>query len=133
LLLDFLLVNITKEFPEGSRLALQDNQKWLREELLSGKGMNGLEEKNFDEIIKKIEGLQPIADQLNCTLAQLAIAWCITNPNVSTVITGATKNEQVLENFKALEVVPKLTSEVIEKIEKVLNNKPVPHKDFRHA
>jgi len=122
-----------KEFPEGSRLALQDNQKWLREELLSGKGMNGLEEKDFDEIIKKVEGLQPIANQLNCTLAQLAIAWCIANPNVSTVITGATKNEQVLENFKALEVVPKLTSEVIEKIEKVLNNKPVPHKDFRHA
>jgi len=117
-----------KEFPEDSRLGLTKN---LREQLLSGKGMNGLEERDLDVIIKKLDGLQPIAQKLNCTLAQLAIAWCIKNPNVTTVITGATKVSQVVENFKSLEVVPKLTDEVMEQIEKVLNNKPVPFIDHR--
>jgi len=120
-----------KDFPEGSRLALQTQIKWLREELLSGKGMNGLEEKDFDLIIKKVEGLKPIAAKLGCTVAQLAIAWCLKNPNVSTVITGASKVEQVVENFKSLEIVPKLTSEIMEEIEKVLNNKPIPYRDYR--
>jgi aryl-alcohol dehydrogenase-like predicted oxidoreductase len=120
-----------KEFPEDSRLGLTNNTKWLREELLSGKGMNGLEERDLDVIIKKVDGLQPIAQKLNCTLAQLALAWCLKNPNVSTVITGASKVSQVVENFKSLEVVPKLTDEVMEQIEKVLNNKPVPFIDHR--
>lgn len=56
---------------------------------------------------------------------------CAKNPNVSTVITGASKAAQVVENFKSLEFVPKLTPEVIEKIEKVLANKPTPVKNFR--
>jgi len=122
-----------KEFPEGTRLGLQSNIKWLREQLVSGEGMNGLEEKNLDVIIEKVEGLKPIAEKLGCTLAQLAIAWCIKNPNVSTVITGATKVSQVEENFKSLAVVAKLTDEVVGEIEKVLKNKPVLLRDFRHT
>jgi len=121
----------SKEFPEGTRLGLQNHMKWLREGLLSGSGMNGLEEKDLDVIMKKVEGLKPIAEQLGCSLAQLAIAWCLKNPNVSTVITGASRVEQVVENFKSMEVVPKLTQEVMEKIEGVLNNKPSPVKEFR--
>eukprot|EP01118_Nematostelium_gracile_P003676 TRINITY_DN1424_c0_g1_i1.p1 TRINITY_DN1424_c0_g1~~TRINITY_DN1424_c0_g1_i1.p1 ORF type:complete len:353 (-),score=123.81 TRINITY_DN1424_c0_g1_i1:54-1112(-) len=113
-----------KEFPEDTRLGLSGNNKWLRDQLLSGKGMNGLEEKNLDRIYEVVDGLKPIAAKLNCTLAQLALAWCIKNENVSTVITGASRPSQVVENFKSLEVVPKLTKEVMEEIEKVLNNKP---------
>jgi len=121
----------SKEFPEDSRLGLQDRNKWLREELLAGKGMNGLEEKELEIIFKKLDGLKPIATKLGCTLAQMAIAWCLKNPNVSTVITGATKPSQVVENFKSLDIMPKLTPEVLEEIETVLANKPTQVKDFR--
>jgi len=75
--------------------------------------------------------LKPIAKKLDCSLSQLAIAWCIKNPNVSSVITGASKPEHVIENFKSLQVVPKLTHEVMEQIEKVLVNKPVQAKDWK--
>ena len=64
--------------------------------------------------------LVPIAKDLNCTMAQLAIAWCLKNPNVSSVVTGASRPEQVTENMKALEVVPKLDSNVMERIERII-------------
>jgi voltage-dependent potassium channel beta subunit len=111
-----------QEFSKDTRLGGQ--QQWLKEQLLSGKGMNGLEEKSLDKIYDIVDGLKPIADKLGVTLAQLALAWCIINPNVSTVITGASKTSQVVENFKALEVSKRLTPEILEEIEKVLNNKP---------
>ncbi|KAJ3097654.1 hypothetical protein HDU97_004681 [Phlyctochytrium planicorne] len=75
--------------------------------------------------IKKVKALEPIAKKLDCTLAQLALAWCAKNPNVSTVITGGSKVSQIQENVKALEVIPKLTPEIMEEIEKILGNKPV--------
>jgi len=87
--------------------------------------------KNFDTILKKVDGLLPIAKSLNCTLAQLAIAWCIANPNVSSVITGASKVSQIEENFASLDVVPKLTPQIMEKIEEVLANKPKNVRNFR--
>jgi aryl-alcohol dehydrogenase-like predicted oxidoreductase len=62
-------------------------------------------------------------------MAQLALAWCLKNPNVSTAITGASRPEQVTENMEALEVVPKLTSDVMSRIEDVLKNKPVQDED----
>jgi voltage-dependent potassium channel beta subunit len=61
--------------------------------------------------------LEPIANELGCTLAQLALAWCLKNPNVSTVITGASRVSQVEENLKAIDVAPKLTPEVMARIE----------------
>jgi aryl-alcohol dehydrogenase-like predicted oxidoreductase len=61
-----------------------------------------------------------VAKELGCTLAQLAIAWCAKNPHVSTVITGASRVEQVRENLKAIEVVPRLTGPVLERIEKIV-------------
>jgi aryl-alcohol dehydrogenase-like predicted oxidoreductase len=64
--------------------------------------------------------LEFVAKELGCTLAQLAIAWCAKNPHVSTVITGASRVEQVRENLKALEVLPKLTAPVLERIEKIV-------------
>jgi len=76
------------------------------------------------ESIAKVKALQTIAADLGCTIAQLALAWCLKNPNVSTVITGASRVEQVRENMKALDIVQKLTPEVLENIEKALDNKP---------
>lgn len=76
--------------------------------------------------IEKVNQLSLIAKDVGCSLAQLALAWCRSNPNVSTVITGATRPEQVEENMKSLEFVPKLNSELMERIEAVLGNKPAP-------
>jgi aryl-alcohol dehydrogenase-like predicted oxidoreductase len=70
-----------------------------------------------------VQALEPIARELGCTLAQLSIAWCLKNPFVSTVITGASRVEQVHENMKAMEIVPKLTPEVLERIEMIFGNK----------
>ena len=67
--------------------------------------------------LSDVERLRPIADELGCTLAQLALAWCTKNPNVSTVITGASRASQVVENFAALDVVPALTPEVLDRID----------------
>jgi voltage-dependent potassium channel beta subunit len=67
-----------------------------------------------------VERLRPIAAELGCTLSQLSIAWCAKNPHVSTVITGSSRVTQVEENMKALAVMPKLTPEVMARIEKVL-------------
>lgn len=97
--------------PPGSRATLK-GYEWLREYIITPQNL------------EKVKKLQPIAAQLNCTLAQLALAWCLKSPYVSTVITGASQPEQVVENMKALEVAPKVTSEVMEKIEAVLGNKP---------
>jgi len=76
------------------------------------------------ERINAVRALQPIADDLGCSMAQLALAWCLKNPHVSTVITGASRVEQVHENMKALEIAPKLSADVLTQIEGVLKNKP---------
>jgi len=75
--------------------------------------------------------MSPIAEELGCSMAQLALAWCLKNPNVSTVITGASRRQQVIDNMGALEVAPRLTPEVIERIEAILQNKPDPKEDYR--
>ena len=98
--------------PAGSRLALP-GYEWLRDATMTADRLAG---------VKK---LLPIAKDLGVTMAQLGLAWCARNPNVSTVITGASRPEQVLENMKALDVMPKLTEDVLEKIDEVLGNKPV--------
>ncbi len=85
----------------------------------------------MDEKIATVRRLGPVADELGCSLAQLAIAWCLKNPNVSTVITGASRAEQVKENMKAMEVVERLTPEVLERIEAIVANRPDPEQDWR--
>jgi len=97
--------------PPGSRVTLK-GYEWLREYIITPQNL------------EKVKKLQPIAADLGCTLAQLALAWCLKNSHVSTVITGASRPEQVVENMKAMEVAPKLTADVMEKIETVLGNKP---------
>ncbi|CAF0990303.1 unnamed protein product [Adineta ricciae] len=107
-----------------SRLGLTGSLSWLRQQFETGQGLNGLEEKNVDRIMEVIENLRPIADKLGATLAQLCLAWAAKNPHVSTVITGASRSSQVVENFKALTFISKLTPEILEEIEQVLKNKP---------
>ncbi|TXG72517.1 hypothetical protein EZV62_001096 [Acer yangbiense] len=97
--------------PPDSRFAL-DNYKNLANRSL------------VDDVLKKVNGLKPIADELGVTLAQLSIAWCAANPNVSSVITGATKESQVQENMKAVDVIPLLTPALMEKIESIVQSKP---------
>lgn len=74
--------------------------------------------------IEKVRKLTKVAEELGGNPAQLALAWAASNGNVSTVILGATKVEQIKDNCKALALVPKLTPEVKEKIESILENKP---------
>ena len=100
--------------PAGSRMSLA-NYQWLRPELENEAGQAK---------VAKVKQLEPVARDLGCTLAQLAIAWCLTNEDVSTVITGASRPEQVVENFKALEVAEQLTPDVLESIETILDNRP---------
>jgi aryl-alcohol dehydrogenase-like predicted oxidoreductase len=64
-------------------------------------------------------------------MAQLALAWTLKNPNVSTTMTGASRVEQVVENMKAIEYVEKLTPDVMEAIETILDNKPAQETDWR--
>jgi len=105
-----------KGTPPGSRATLA-GYEWLRESVMTPKN------------IEKVKQLEPIAKNLDCTMAQLALAWCLKNPNVSTVITGATRPEQVVENMKAPDIVPKLEPEVMEQIEQVLENEPRSNED----
>jgi voltage-dependent potassium channel beta subunit len=107
--------------PEGTRVTLK-GYDWLRKYFESEDARSNIE---------KVKQLMPIAADLGCTMAQLAIAWCLKNPNVSTVITGASRREQVIENMKALDVVEKLNGEVLDHIESILKNKPEPEEDYR--
>ena len=73
-------------------------------------------ERRADDVAQ-VERLRPIADELGCSLAQLALAWCTMNPNVSTVITGASRPSQVSENFAALDVIDSLDDELLARID----------------
>ncbi len=90
--------------PAGSRGTVE-NYAFLRERLTDTRR---------NEIAGRLE---PLARELGCTLAQLALAWCLANPRVSTVITGATRADQIGENMKAVDVVPKLTADIVARIE----------------
>ena len=107
--------------PEGSRVTTE-GYEWLRKRLESEEGQARLE---------SVRKLADVASELGCTTAQLALAWCLKNPDVSTVITGASKAEQVTQNMEALGVVDKLTDDVMDRIETVLDNKPKPLPDAR--
>ncbi len=107
--------------PEGSRLALPEYE-WLRKRLQN----DGWEAK-----IEKVRKLQAVADEIECSLPQMAIAWCLMNPDVSTVITGASRPEQVVENMKALDVVENLEDDVLLMIEEILDNEPAEETDWR--
>lgn len=92
--------------PADSRGALK-GYEWLQERLKD------------QERLKKVAALELVAKELNCTAAQLSIAWCLTNPFVSTVITGASRVGQVGENMKSAEIAPRLTPDILDKIDSI--------------
>jgi aryl-alcohol dehydrogenase-like predicted oxidoreductase len=95
--------------------------KWLRERLESPKGR---------EQVRKAAELGQVAGELGATVSQLAIAWCLANSNVSTVILGATKPAQLREDLAALERVPRLDAAVLERIEAIFGTKPEPRERY---
>lgn len=108
--------------PTDTRVSLP-GYEWLRQQRIESDAAK--------ENIAKVKQLVPLTQELGCTMAQLALAWCLKNPHVSTVITGASRASQVVENMQALDVLPKLTGDVMERIETILANKPKPESDFR--
>jgi voltage-dependent potassium channel beta subunit len=96
--------------PKDSRGALK-GYEWLKDDLTN------------EAKIAKVKALEPIAKDLSATLSQLALAWCLKNPFVSTVITGASRVEQVHENMKAAAIAPKITPEIMEKIDTIFEIK----------
>jgi len=97
--------------PEKSRLSLPE-MAWLKDKVMT------------EDKLKKVKELTEIAKELGTSMASLSIAWCIKNPHVTTAILGATKKEQLTDNLKAIEVIEKLTPEVLEKIEGIMQTKP---------
>jgi voltage-dependent potassium channel beta subunit len=100
--------------PNDSRLALP-GYEWLRDLWTSEDGKKKLD---------KIRQLTALANELSISLTHLSIAWCLKNPNVSTVILGASRLSQLEDNLSAMNALEKLTPEVIERIESIIDNKP---------
>jgi voltage-dependent potassium channel beta subunit len=99
------------KFPEGTRMSMEGLQ-WLKEREMT------------EERLETVRQLNTLAKDLDTSLAKLAIAWTVKNPNVSTAILGASRKEQLEETLQSLELLPKLTPEVMEQIETILDNKP---------
>lgn len=97
--------------PAGSRASLEGFD-WLRQSVIT------------PERVEKVKQLSKVSEEMGCSMAQLALAWCLKNPNVSTVITGASRPEQVDENMKALDVVSLLNPVIMSQIEAVLDGSP---------
>jgi voltage-dependent potassium channel beta subunit len=97
--------------PPDSRAA-QPGYEWLQK--------SGITPPRVD----KVKQLVPVARELGCTMAQLALAWCLKNQEISSVIMGASRVEQLQENLGALDVVPKLTGDVMAQLDAIMGNKP---------
>jgi len=106
--------------PKDSRFALSGNEGMKSDPLQRGVPAGTAGTASFAAIVEAVKKLGPIASDLGATTAQLALAWCAHNPNVSSVITGASRPEQVKENMKAIALLPKLTPEVIGRVEKAI-------------
>ncbi|MBK7683905.1 MAG: aldo/keto reductase [Bacteroidetes bacterium] len=93
---------------------------------LSIQGMEWLHERNITPArLEKVKALKNISDSIDVSLSLFSLAWCLKNPNVSTAILGASKVSQLEENLKAIEVVEKLTDEIMLQVDEVMQNKPV--------
>jgi voltage-dependent potassium channel beta subunit len=106
--------------PDDSRLSLP-GYEWLRDLWTNEDGKNKL---------NKIRQLSALAKELDISMTHLSIAWCLKNPNVSTVILGASRLSQLEDNLSAMDAISKLTTEVIERIEKIVANKPADAERF---
>uniref|UniRef100_A0A671M5K8 Voltage-gated potassium channel subunit beta-1 n=1 Tax=Sinocyclocheilus anshuiensis TaxID=1608454 RepID=A0A671M5K8_9TELE len=107
--------------PESSRAAMKSYQ-WLKDKIVSEDGRKQQ---------AKLKELGHIAEKLGCTLPQLAVAWCLRNEGVSSVLLGTSNAEQLTENLGAIQVLPKMTSHVVSDIDHILGNRPYSKKDYR--
>uniref|UniRef100_A0A672FF37 Voltage-gated potassium channel subunit beta-1 n=1 Tax=Salarias fasciatus TaxID=181472 RepID=A0A672FF37_SALFA len=107
--------------PAQSRASLKGYQ-WLKDRILS-------EEGSRQQL--KVKELQAVAERLGCTLPQLAIAWCLRNDGVNAVLLGASRADQLMDNIRAVQVLPKLSLSVVSEVDGILGNKPNSKKDFR--
>uniref|UniRef100_A0A8C4Z7J7 Voltage-gated potassium channel subunit beta-1 n=1 Tax=Gadus morhua TaxID=8049 RepID=A0A8C4Z7J7_GADMO len=111
----------TSGVPAFSRASLKGYQ-WMKDKILSEEGRRQQ---------GKLKELLAIAERLGCTLPQLAIAWCLRNDGVSSVLLGASSADQLLENIGAIQILPKLTSSIVHDVDGILGNKPYSKKDYR--
>lgn len=100
-------------FPDETRLGIE-GLEWLKDRVL------------MEQNLEKVRRLTAFAKEIGISMPLLALAWCLKNEDVSTVILGASKTSQLQENFKAFEAKEHLTDDVMQKIEEILDNKPVP-------
>jgi voltage-dependent potassium channel beta subunit len=107
----FLTGKYLNGFPEGSRLALEGFE-WLKDRWMQ------------EDKINKLRKLDQLAKELGVSMGNMAIAWTIRNPHVTTAILGATRREQLIENLKSIDIVPMLTDDVMKRIDEILGNKP---------
>lgn len=106
--------------PEGSRLALP-GYEWLRQRFESEDGKKMLE---------KVRQLSALASEAGMPVHHMALLWCLENPNVSTVILGASRLEQLTDNLAALDARDKMTPDLVAEIEKIVDNKPAGPQQF---
>lgn len=111
--------------PEGARLS-QKGDTYINQ------ARSNLETEEGKSKIQRVRRLAPIAEKLGCTQAQLALAWCLRNPHVSSVITGASRPQQIQENIKALTVYKSLTDDLMKEIDEILGNAPQPVPNYRN-
>ncbi|KAF9478923.1 Aldo/keto reductase [Pholiota conissans] len=114
---------LTGKYNDG----IPDDSRYAAHSAIFKETIAGLRSPEGREQIRKVKELTKLAEEeLQTTIAALALAWVAKNPNTSTVILGASKPEQILENLKALEVIPKLTPEILRKIDAILKTTPEP-------
>ncbi len=106
--------------PEGSRFS-KPGMEWLKDIYLND---------NIDSLNQKIRNLQKLSQELGMSLPQLGICWCLDNPNVSTVILGASRIEQLNETLKANDLRSRITKDVMTQIDLILGNVPAPERVF---
>jgi len=121
----FLTGKYNDGIPEGSRF--HGNPEFF------AKTIEKLQSPEGKAKIEKVRKLTKIAERLGGNVSQLSLAWAATNPNVSTVILGASKTEQLVDNLKALDLIEKLTPDVLKEIEDILENKPAAPPKFGRA
>lgn len=100
------------QLPADTRLSLE-SMNWLKERTLADSAK-----------LEKIKQLYNLANEIGLPLSDMALAWCLKNPNVTTVILGASKVEQLTQNLNCLNALPKLTPDILLAIEKIVQNKP---------
>jgi len=117
---------LTGKYNDG----IPDDSRYATNKEFFANSANALQTEEGKAKIEKVKKLTKIAEKIGCNTSQLALAWATCNPRVSTTILGATKVEQLKDNLAALQYIEKITPELYEEIEKILDNKPSPPPTF---